>query len=63
VFGSITGILKGDGEVLLVWFGTFSVASRTAWKGRNPRTGEKSKIAASKQLKFKPGPRSRDALK
>ena len=51
----------GD-EVRLVGFGTFSVASRAASEGRNPRTGEKIKIAASKQAKFKPGKGLRDSL-
>lgn len=45
---------KGD-EVRLVGFGTFSVVSRKATTGRNPRTGEAIKIAASKKPKFKPG--------
>ena len=62
VFESITGALKGGGEVRLVGFGTFSVASRAASEGRNPRTGEKIRIAASKQAKFKPGKRLRDEL-
>ena len=46
----------------LVGFGTFSVAARAASEGRNPRTGEKIKIAASKQPKFKPGKGLRDSL-
>jgi DNA-binding protein HU-beta len=54
--------LKGGTEVRLVGFGTFSVARRAASEGRNPRTGEKIKIAASKQAKFKPGKRLRDEL-
>ena len=33
-----------------------------AVNGGNPRTGEKIKIAASKQPKFKPGKRLRDEL-
>ena len=41
VFESITDALKGGSEVRLVGFGTFSVASRAASEGRNPRTGEK----------------------
>ena len=52
---------SGD-EVRLVGFGTFSVASRAASEGRNPRTGEKIQIAASKQAKFKPGKGLRDSL-
>jgi DNA-binding protein HU-beta len=62
VFDSIALALKGGSEVRLVGFGTFSVASRAASEGRNPRTGEKIKIAASKQAKFKPGKRLRDEL-
>ncbi|MBN66277.1 MAG: DNA-binding protein HU [Rickettsiales bacterium] len=42
-------------EVRLVGFGTFTVVKRKATEGRNPRTGQVIKIAASKQPKFKPG--------
>src|SRR5262249_17107933 len=62
VFDAIAAALKGGDEVRLVGFGTFSVASRAASEGRNPRTGEKIKIAASKQAKFKPGKGLRDSL-
>jgi DNA-binding protein HU-beta len=62
VFDAITSALNGGGEVRLVGFGTFSVSRRAASEGRNPRTGEKIKIAASKQAKFKPGKRLRDQL-
>ena len=63
VFESITVALKGGNEVRLVGFGTFSVARRAASEGRNPRTGERIMIAASKQAKFKPGKGLRDSLK
>ena len=62
VFEAIEDALKGGDEVRLVGFGTFSVASRAASEGRNPRTGEKIKIAASKQPKFKAGKGLRDSL-
>jgi len=62
VLDSITSALKSGGEVRLVGFGTFSVASRAASEGRNPRTGEKIQIAASKQPKFKAGKGLKDAL-
>ena len=62
VFEAIEDALKGGDEVRLVGFGNFSVASRAASEGRNPRTGEKIKIAASKQAKFKPGKGLRDSL-
>ncbi len=62
VFESVTGALKGGDEVRLVGFGTFSVASRAASEGRNPRTGEKIQIPASKQPKFKAGKGLKDAV-
>jgi DNA-binding protein HU-beta len=62
VFDSIAEALKSGDELRLVGFGTFSVASRAASEGRNPRTGEKIKIAASKQPKFKAGKGLRDSL-
>lgn len=52
---------KGD-DVRLIGFGTFTVADRAATEGRNPRTGEKIKIPASKQPKFKPGKELKDAV-
>ncbi len=62
VFGSITGALKGGGEVRVVGFGTFSVANRKATTGRNPRTGETIQIPASRQPKFKAGKGLKDAV-
>jgi DNA-binding protein HU-beta len=54
VFDMITeAALKGD-EVAVFGFGKFKVSERGARKGRNPRTGEAVKIAASKSLKFTP---------
>ena len=49
-----TGIKK-DGEVQLIGFGTFTIKSRPARKGRNPGTGEVIKIKASKTVNFKCG--------
>lgn len=62
VLDSITTALKSGDDVRLVGFGTFSVASRAESEGRNPRTGEKIKIAASKQPKFKAGKALKDVL-
>ena len=59
---SIAGALKGGNEVRLVGFGTFSVAHRQASEGRNPRTGERIQIPASKQPKFKAGKSLKDAV-
>ena len=62
LFDAITGALTQGDEVRLVGFGTYNVAARAASEGRNPRTGEKIAIAASRQVKFKPGKSLKDAV-
>jgi DNA-binding protein HU-beta len=62
VLSSIAKSLKKGDEVRLVGFGTFTVARRAATEGRNPRTGEKIKIPASRQPKFKAGKALKDAV-
>ena len=62
VLDSITRTLAGGGSVSLVGFGTFSVKSRAARMGRNPRTGESIQIAASKVPGFKAGKALKDAV-
>ena len=62
VLSSITATLRGGDEVRLVGFGTFSVAHRAASEGRNPRTGEKIQIPASKNPKFKAGKQLKEAV-
>ena len=54
VLSSIEAGIKKDGSVQLIGFGTFSIKSRSARKGRNPATGEEIKIKASKSVGFKP---------
>ena len=54
VLDAITSAAQKGEEVALFGFGKFKVAERAARKGRNPRTGEAVKIAASKNLKFTP---------
>ena len=50
-----TKALKNDDRVALVGFGSFSVSTRAARKGRNPQTGQEINIAAKKVVKFKAG--------
>jgi len=59
---TITGALQAGDAVSLVGFGTFSVRDRAARTGRNPRTGETIKIAASKNPAFKAGKALKDAV-
>jgi DNA-binding protein HU-beta len=47
-------VTKGD-RVTLVGFGTFYSSKRAARTGKNPRTGEKIKIAAATVPKFSAG--------
>lgn len=61
----ITGIkagVKKEKAVQLVGFGTFTVKSRKARTGINPKTGEKIKIKASKTVGFKPGSDFKNSL-
>ncbi len=62
VFQAITTSLQSGDEVRLVGFGTFAVAERAASEGRNPRTGDKIQIPASKQPKFKAGKGLKDSV-
>ena len=59
VEATIDGIAAGlrkEKRLALSGFGTFTVRKRRARTGRNPRTGEEIKIAASKTVGFKPAP-------
>ncbi len=58
----VTETLKKGDKVTLTGFGVFSVSKREARNGRNPRTGEVVKIAASKSVKFKTGSKLKDAV-
>lgn len=62
VISSIASALRGGGKVTLVGFGTFSVVSRGARTGRNPRDNKPIKIAAKKVAKFKPGKKLADEV-
>lgn len=54
--------LVEEGKLTLTGFGTFSVETRQARQGRNPRTGETLTIAEGKMIKFRPGKMLKDAL-
>lgn len=62
VFDAITEAMQRGDEVRLVGFGTFTVTTRRASEGRNPRTGERIQIPASKQPKFRAGKGLKDAV-
>lgn len=61
-FDALARAIKKDKRFQVPAFGTFSVRSRKARPGRNPRTGEAITIKASRTVGFKPAPRLRKGL-
>jgi DNA-binding protein HU-beta len=61
IFNNIEKALRGGDVVRIVGFGNFQVAQRKASEGRNPRTGEKVHIPASKVPKFRAGKALKEA--
>ena len=59
---AIAEALKAGDKVQLVGFGTFEVKERAARDGRNPKTGEKITIAASKHPAFTAGEALKDSV-
>ncbi len=55
--------LRRGEKVVITGFGTFSVRSRAARIGRNPKTGEKITLAARKAPGFSPGKTFKKAIK
>lgn len=54
--------MANGGTVQLVGFGTFSVKERAERTGRNPKTGERLTIAATKAPHFKAGKPFKDKV-
>jgi DNA-binding protein HU-beta len=67
LFGTEDGIiaetLSADDRVQITGFGTFEAKHRKARTGRNPRTGETIKIAATKTPSFRAGKGLKDGIK
>lgn len=61
--GNVTKNLKKGNKVSFVGFGTFSVSKRKARVGRNPQTGAKINIPATKVPHFKAGKTLKEAIK
>ena len=62
VISAISDSLVAGEKVQLVGFGTFEVRDRAAREGKNPATGEKITIAATKVPAFKAGKALKDAV-
>jgi DNA-binding protein HU-beta len=61
-FTALARAIKKDKRFQVPAFGTFSVRSRKARAGRNPRTGEVINIKASRTVGFKPAPSLKKGL-
>lgn len=61
VIESVSEALQTGDQVALVGFGTFSVRTRAARTGRNPKTGEEIQIAEAKVPAFKAGKALKEA--
>ena len=60
---AVSAALSGGDKITLVGFGTFSVVARSQREGRNPGTGEKIQVPASKVVKFKAGKTLKEKVK
>lgn len=63
VLGAVTDALKKGDKVVVTGFGTFSVRSRAARKGRNPQTGAEINIPARKTPGFTAGKALKKAIR
>jgi DNA-binding protein HU-beta len=61
--GIIVKALKRGNRVQITGFGTFEAKNRKARTGRNPRTGQTIRIAATKTPSFRAGKGLKDGIK
>lgn len=62
ITNSIKDSLAKDESVQIMGFGTFETRQRAEREGRNPQTGEKITIKATKIPAFKPGKELKNAV-
>lgn len=62
VLAAITDTVAKGGTVSVIGFGTFESRKRAARNGKNPKTGEAIKIAATTVPAFKPGKAFKDKV-
>ena len=61
--GIVAKTLRRGGRVQITGFGTFEAKQRKARTGRNPRTGQTIRIAATKTPSFRAGKGLKDGIK
>lgn len=60
---AVVAALVGGDKVTISGFGSLEVRSRAAREGKNPQTGEKITIPASKRAAFTAGKKLKDAVR
>ena len=63
IFGTMADVLVAGEEIAIPGFGKFSVATRKARTGMNPRTKKKIKIPETKVPKFSSAKALKDSVK
>ncbi|MBI2409881.1 HU family DNA-binding protein [Candidatus Kaiserbacteria bacterium] len=63
VIDCIVSSLKSGDEVSVAGLGIFATKARPAREGRNPRTGETIRIAATRTAKFRPAKALKEAIR
>lgn len=61
VVNSVIKALENGNDINLVGFGSFHIRKRESREGRNPKTGQKMRIAAYKQPVFRAGKKMKEA--
>lgn len=61
-FNAIAGALADGEKIQVLGFGTFEVRDRSARVGKNPSTGEKMDIPATRYPAFKAGKALKDSV-
>jgi len=59
---TISEVLKAGDKISFTGFGSFELTERAAREGRNPQTGEKMQIKASRAPRFKVGKALKDSV-
>lgn len=62
VLDAVVETVAKGGSVAVIGFGTFEARKRAARNGKNPKTGEAIKIAATTVPAFKPGKAFKDKV-
>ncbi len=62
LFDTMADGIKADAKYAHMGFGTFTVKTRAARKGHNPKTKEEIEIPESRNVTFKPAPELKNSI-